>query len=123
MRLAMMIIGTLLAVFLIIKYIKGKKYADLIEGLEDDNEYPLKDLYVIGFSMNDNSIFKIHDKNKDELISQAKLAWVKNDKIMVRIEIFTNLDIIAIIAPKRLLYPEIFACLAKNFFKESFSFF
>ena len=73
MRLAMMIIGTLLAVFLIIKYIKGKKYADLIEGLEDDNEYPLKDFYVIGFSMNDNSIFKIHDKNKDELISQAKL--------------------------------------------------
>ena len=43
MRLAMMIIGTLLAVFLIIKYIKGKKYADLIEGLEDDNEYPLKE--------------------------------------------------------------------------------
>ena len=75
MRLAMMIIGTLLAVFLIIKYIKGKKYADLIEGLEDDNEYPLKDFYVIGFSMNDNSIFKIHDKNKDELISQAKLLY------------------------------------------------
>lgn len=54
---------------------KRQKYADLIEGLEDDNEYPLKDFYVIGFSMNDNSIFKIHDKNKDELISQAKLLY------------------------------------------------
>lgn len=75
MRLAMMIIGTLLAVFLIIKYIKGKKYADLIEGLDDDKEYPLKGLYIIGFSMNDNFIFKLHDKNKDELISQAKLLY------------------------------------------------
>lgn len=75
MRLAMMIIGTLLTVFLIIKCIKGKKYSDLIEGLDDDKEYPLKELYIIGFSMNDNSIFKLHEKNKDELISQAKILY------------------------------------------------
>lgn len=46
----------------------------MVESL-DGGEYFLKELYVVGFSLNDGKIFKLRGKMERNLKKQAKLLW------------------------------------------------
>ncbi len=73
MRIVELIIGTLLAILLIIKLIKAGRFDEMIEGLEGD--YPLKDFYGIGFSWNKNKLFSLRGNLKENLMDQARLLY------------------------------------------------
>lgn len=53
---------------------RGKQYGYMVESL-DGGEYFLKELYVVGFSLNDGKIFKLRGKMERNLKKQAKLLW------------------------------------------------
>ena len=51
-----------------------EQYGYMVESL-DGGEYFLKELYVVGFSLNDGKIFKLRGKMERNLKKQAKLLW------------------------------------------------
>lgn len=74
MRLLYLLIGSLLAVFLVIKLLKGAKFNYLVENLEG-GEFPLKSIYCIGFSWSEGKLFALKGKIREKLIGQAKLLY------------------------------------------------
>lgn len=74
MRLLYLLIGSLLAVFLVIKLLKGSKYNYLVENLEG-SDFPLKSIYCIGFSWSEGKLFALKGKLREKLIGQAKLLY------------------------------------------------
>lgn len=53
---------------------RGKQYGYMVESL-DGSEYFLKEVYVVGFSLNDGRIFRLRGKMERDLKKQAKLLW------------------------------------------------
>ncbi len=74
MRLAFLIIGSLLLIVFLIMAIKGRKYADIVEILDDD-DYPLKEIYIVGFAWVDIPLFSLKGKTRSVFINQAKLLY------------------------------------------------
>jgi tight adherence protein C len=74
MRLIFLLIGTVLGVLLIVKIMAGKKYIPMVEHL-DDGEYPLKDMYIVGLSWCEVSVFALKGKLREKFIGQAKLLY------------------------------------------------
>lgn len=72
MRIVFLIIGSVFAFLLPILCIAGRKYNSLVESLSNA-EYPLKDLYCVGFVL--GRIFALKGKIRDDLIGQAKLLY------------------------------------------------
>ncbi|MCI5655428.1 MAG: type II secretion system F family protein [Candidatus Pseudoruminococcus sp.] len=72
MRLVEMIIGTILAILLIVQILRSGKYKKMTEGLSGD-DYPLKGTYGIGFAWSSMKLFALRDRMREELIGQAKL--------------------------------------------------
>lgn len=66
--------STVFTITFIVNLIKGKKYQELVTNL-DSSEFFLKDLYVVGFSLNDTKLFKLRGKIGKTLRKQAKLLW------------------------------------------------
>ena len=67
-------VGTILATLFIIKLIKGKDFEYIVESL-DENVFPLKDLYVIGFSWSTFNLFKLKGKIETKLKGSASLLY------------------------------------------------
>lgn len=74
MRILYLLIGSFLAVFLVIKLLKGAKFNYLVENLEG-SEFPLKSIYCIGFAWSEGNFFSLKGKIREELIGQAKLLY------------------------------------------------
>jgi len=74
-RICLLIISTILTVLFAVFAIMGKKYESYIESL-DDEEYPLKELYVAGFVLSNIKLFSLKRKLKEDLVSHAKLLYV-----------------------------------------------
>lgn len=72
MRLITLIIGTLLLVLLIKQMIKGKKYDSYVVQL-DNEEYPLKDFYIVGFAWNEGKFLNLKGNIRRRLTEQAKI--------------------------------------------------
>ena len=72
MRILYLLVGTVLALLLLIKALQGNKYLYLVEPL-DGGEYPLKGLYGIGFAWSNGKLFALKGKMRETLIGQAKL--------------------------------------------------
>lgn len=73
-NLILLVLASISTILLIIHLTKGKQYATLVENL-DSSEYFLKDLYIIGFSLNNTKLFRLRGKLERDLKKHSKLVW------------------------------------------------
>ena len=71
-RLILLILATLSIALFLYALKKGKDKTSLVEGL-NEAEYPLKDLYVVGFALNDMKLFRLRGKLERDLKKSTKL--------------------------------------------------
>lgn len=71
-RLLLLILATLSVALFLYALNKGKNKASLVEGL-NEAEYPLKDLYVVGFALNEMKLFRLRGKLERDLKKSTKL--------------------------------------------------
>lgn len=74
MNFIMLLLASITTVLFLVNLARGKQYGYMVESL-DGGEYFLKELYVVGFSLNDGKIFKLRGKMERNLKKQAKLLW------------------------------------------------
>lgn len=74
MNFIMLLLASITTVLFLVNLARGKQYGYMVESL-DGGEYFLKELYVVGFSLNDGKIFKLRGKMERDLKKQAKLLW------------------------------------------------
>lgn len=74
MKLVLLIIATFFVVTFFIASIKGNKYDEYVENL-DGNEYPLKELYGIGFAMQDFKPLQLSGSLYIKLTNQSKMIY------------------------------------------------
>lgn len=74
MRVSLLIISTILSLLFLVFAIKAKKYDEYIEGLEG-SDYPFKEIYPIGFVMQDFGVFKLKGSVYNKFLLQAKLLY------------------------------------------------
>lgn len=67
-------LGILLLIIYIIYSFKGLKYESYIESLNDE-DYPLKEFYVLGLGLNDSKLFALRGKAKYSLVGNARLLY------------------------------------------------
>lgn len=72
MRILFAIISTIINAILIISYKKSKDYDYIVENLED---YPLSEIYSIGFAMMDLKIFSFKDDIINKLMKNASVLY------------------------------------------------
>ena len=70
----LLLLASIATVMFLVNLARGKQYGYMVESL-DGGEYFLKELYVVGFSLNDGKIFKLRGKMERNLKKQAKLLW------------------------------------------------
>ena len=73
-KIVLLILATISLFISIVGLIKGKKYAHLVENI-DSSDYFLKDLYVLGFYLNDTRIFALRGKLEQDLKAESRLIW------------------------------------------------
>lgn len=71
-RLMLLILATLSVALFLYALNKGKSKASLVEGL-NEAEYPLKDLYIVGFALNEMKLFRLRGKLERDLKKSTKL--------------------------------------------------
>lgn len=71
-RLILLVLSTLSTVLFLYGLMKGKKKAALVSGL-DSSEFFLKDLYIVGFALNDTKLFRLRGSLETELKKNTKL--------------------------------------------------
>ena len=59
MQYVFLIIGTVLAILFLVQMNRGKKYATILEGL-DEKAFPLHELYGVGFMWSETSVFRLN---------------------------------------------------------------
>lgn len=74
MRYFLLTLGTVLSILFIAFLKKGKKYEYLVENL-DSNEFPLNELYTVGFVWSTTRIFCLKGKVASELKTEATLLY------------------------------------------------
>ena len=73
-RLIMMILGTVLALLFCIQLLLGLKYDKYVRGL-DGMEFPMKDLFVVGFVWQAFPLCALKGQRKDVLFQSASLVY------------------------------------------------
>ena len=71
-RFILLVISTLATVLFLFGLMKGKNMDSYVSGL-DDSEYFLKDLYVVGFALNETKLFRLRGDVAAELKKNTKL--------------------------------------------------
>lgn len=74
MQIIYLLLGTICSVLLFIKAKQGEKYDEMLEVLDDD-EFPLKFLYGIGFAWAEMPLLSLKGKLRENLVGQAKLMY------------------------------------------------
>lgn len=72
--LVLLLIDTLLCVQMVLWYIKGKRYAPMLETLSE-KEYPAKQLYRIGLAAQEKGLFRFSGNRAHTMISDAALVY------------------------------------------------
>ena len=73
-QLIFLILASVFTILFVVNLAKGKKYSQLTEGL-DEKEYFLKNIYIVGFSLNDSKLFRLRGKLERDLKKSSKLVW------------------------------------------------
>lgn len=76
MNYIFLLIGTLGAIFTILMMFKGAEYEYMLESLDED-DFPLKQVYVIGLGMQGVGLFSLKGKIGDKLRTEASLLYTK----------------------------------------------
>lgn len=76
MSYVFIVIGTLGALFTILMLFKGAEYEYMLEALDDD-DFPLKQVYIIGLGMQTIGPFSLKGKIGDKLRTEASLLYTK----------------------------------------------
>lgn len=74
MRFLLMIIGTVLAVLFVIQMMKGKRYQSWVENL-NGNEFPLCEMYGVGFAWSMMPLFSFKGKKAVQLKTHAGMLY------------------------------------------------
>lgn len=74
MRFVYLLFGSVLAILLVIQILSGGKYLYLVENL-DSVEFPLKNLYCVGYSWSKLPFLALRGKIRETLVGQAKLLY------------------------------------------------
>lgn len=74
MRFVLLLIGSVLAVLFILQMMRGKQYLSWVETL-DGNEFPLCELYTVGFAWAATPLFAFKGKRAVELKTQAGMLY------------------------------------------------
>lgn len=74
MKIVYLILASISIVFMIILLKKGEKYEDMLAALDED-EFPLKSLYLLGFALSEIPLLQLRGKIRKDLIGQAKLVY------------------------------------------------
>lgn len=74
MRYTIITIGTILAALFILQLVRGQKFTAMVENL-DGNQYPLADLYVVGFTWSSTKLFAFRGKLAADLMNQASMLY------------------------------------------------
>lgn len=74
MQYIFLTIGTVLAILFLVQMNRGKKYATILEGL-DEKAFPLHELYGVGFMWSETSVFRLKGKQAMELKTNAGLLY------------------------------------------------
>lgn len=74
MKIVYLILASISIVFMIILLKKGEKYEDMLVALDED-EFPLKSLYLLGFALSEIPLLQLRGKIRKDLIGQAKLVY------------------------------------------------
>lgn len=74
--MVLLIIGTVLLLMFILFFIKGQKYAYMLEIL-DSNDYPLKSIYCAGLAMQNIRLIALRGKLGSFLRDKSKLIYTK----------------------------------------------
>lgn len=77
LRLVYLILATIFTALFTVSLAKGKKYTPYVKNL-DEKEYFLKDLYVVGFVLNDHKLFRLRGKIERDLKKDSRLIWDNN---------------------------------------------
>ena len=70
----LLVFATVFVLLFTVNLLKGKKYVTFVENL-DPAEYFLKDIYVVGFALNESKLFCLRGKIERDLKKYAKLVW------------------------------------------------
>lgn len=73
-RFILLIAGTALTLFFLIMLLAGRKYDKYVQNL-DGMEFPLKDLFIVGFVWASFPILKLKNKRKEKLVYSAGLLY------------------------------------------------
>ena len=74
MRFVLLGIGSLLAILFIVFLSKGRKYEYLVMNL-DSNQFPLNEIYSVGFVWSTGKLFKLKGKTSSSLKTEASLLY------------------------------------------------
>lgn len=74
MRIVFLIFASLSVIFMMLNFKRGEKYEEMLVSLDED-DFPLKDFYLLGFALSEVPIFQLRGKLKKDLVSQAKLIY------------------------------------------------
>ncbi len=74
MQYGMMLIGTVLAILFALQMFRGRQYNMLVEGLED-KAFPLKSIYIVGFSWMSIPFLSLRGMLREELKKQSSLIY------------------------------------------------
>ena len=74
MRFIILLIGSALAALFILQMMRGKKYQSWVENL-DSNEFPLCELYTVGFAWSTVPLFAFKGKRAVEMKTQAGMLY------------------------------------------------
>lgn len=74
MRYIFLGIGSILAILFMVQIKKGKRFAPIVENLDSSN-FPLNQLYVVGFAWSSTKLFKLRSKQAADLRAQATLLY------------------------------------------------
>lgn len=75
LRIIFAIIGSVLAGLFVFRMIRGKRYEPLFDGLEGNDDFPLAELYSVGYSWSDTSILAFNGKHANKLRGEAALLY------------------------------------------------
>lgn len=74
MQFIILVLASVFTLIFVVNLMRGGKYSYLVQNL-DDGEFFLKDLYIVGLSMNDSALFKLKGGLAKKLKKQAKLYY------------------------------------------------
>lgn len=76
MSIIILVIGTVFSLLAVILLLTGQKYDHMLEPLDDD-AFPMKGLYTIGFSLQDSKLFRLRGKLGSRLREETNLMYGK----------------------------------------------